>query len=116
MFVGDQIWDRQTLECQQVLKGHTGSVLCLQYDDNYIISASSDSTVRLVLCSFLILNVLLFLSQCFVVVTSTVEQIMFELCQLFMFKNQFKFRHGVVKFRISTNVANVDQLTSSEFW
>jgi len=29
-----------------VLKGHTGSVLCLQYDDNYIISASSDSTVR----------------------------------------------------------------------
>jgi len=41
-----QIWDRQTLECQQVLKGHTGSVLCLQYDDNYIISASSDSTVR----------------------------------------------------------------------
>lgn len=41
-----KIWDRQSLECQQVLKGHTGSVLCLQYDDNYIISASSDSTVR----------------------------------------------------------------------
>jgi len=41
-----KIWDRATLECTQVLKGHTGSVLCLQYDDNYIISASSDSTVR----------------------------------------------------------------------
>ncbi len=41
-----QIWDRQTLECVQVLTGHTGSVLCLQYDENNIISGSSDSTVR----------------------------------------------------------------------
>lgn len=30
----------------QVLTGHTGSVLCLQYDDKAIISGSSDSTVR----------------------------------------------------------------------
>lgn len=30
----------------QVLQGHTGSVLCLQYDDKVIISGSSDSTVR----------------------------------------------------------------------
>lgn len=30
----------------QVLTGHTGSVLCLQYDENVIISGSSDSTVR----------------------------------------------------------------------
>ena len=30
----------------QVLTGHTGSVLCLQYDQNIIISGSSDSTVR----------------------------------------------------------------------
>jgi F-box and WD-40 domain protein 1/11 len=29
-----------------VLTGHTGSVLCLQYDDKVIISGSSDSTVR----------------------------------------------------------------------
>ena len=41
-----QIWDRNTLECVQVLTGHTGSVLCLQYDNNIIISGSSDSTVR----------------------------------------------------------------------
>ena len=41
-----QIWDRNTLECIQVLTGHTGSVLCLQYDNNIIISGSSDSTVR----------------------------------------------------------------------
>lgn len=40
------MWDRNTLECTQVLTGHTGSVLCLQYDDNIIISGSSDSTVR----------------------------------------------------------------------
>ncbi|KAL6958083.1 negative regulation of NIK/NF-kappaB signaling [Sarracenia purpurea var. burkii] len=30
----------------EVLTGHTGSVLCLQYDENVIISGSSDSTVR----------------------------------------------------------------------
>ena len=30
----------------QILTGHTGSVLCLQYDDKVIISGSSDSTVR----------------------------------------------------------------------
>lgn len=30
----------------KVLIGHTGSVLCLQYDDKVIISGSSDSTVR----------------------------------------------------------------------
>lgn len=40
------MWDRNTLECVQVLTGHTGSVLCLQYDENIIISGSSDSTVR----------------------------------------------------------------------
>jgi F-box and WD-40 domain protein 1/11 len=31
---------------KQILTGHTGSVLCLQYDDKVIISGSSDSTVR----------------------------------------------------------------------
>lgn len=41
-----KLWNRDTLECVQVLTGHTGSVLCLQYDDNIIISGSSDSTVR----------------------------------------------------------------------
>lgn len=62
-----KIWDRTTLQCTkvitclflfvvylylilcvivQVLTGHTGSVLCLQYDDKVIISGSSDSTVR----------------------------------------------------------------------
>lgn len=30
----------------KTLTGHTGSVLCLQYDDKVIISGSSDSTVR----------------------------------------------------------------------
>lgn len=42
------MWNRRTLECEHTLTGHTGSVLCLQYDDNIIISGSSDSTVRLV--------------------------------------------------------------------
>ncbi|CAH8627336.1 unnamed protein product [Dicrocoelium dendriticum] len=33
--------------CTQVLEGHTGSVLCLQYIGNLLISGSSDTTVRL---------------------------------------------------------------------
>ena len=45
-----EIWDRGSLECIQVLQGHTGSVLCLQYDENVIISGSSDATVRFDVC------------------------------------------------------------------
>ena len=31
-----QIWNRDNLDCVQILTGHTGSVLCLQYDENII--------------------------------------------------------------------------------
>lgn len=41
-----QIWDKQSLECLKILTGHTGSVLCLQYDERVIVTGSSDSTVR----------------------------------------------------------------------
>ncbi|KAK7815965.1 hypothetical protein U0070_014178 [Myodes glareolus] len=40
------IWDKTSLECLKVLTGHTGSVLCLQYDERVIVTGSSDSTVR----------------------------------------------------------------------
>uniref|UniRef100_A0A7M5XGL3 Uncharacterized protein n=1 Tax=Clytia hemisphaerica TaxID=252671 RepID=A0A7M5XGL3_9CNID len=30
-----------------MIKGHTGSVLCLQYEGNLLITGSSDSTVRI---------------------------------------------------------------------
>ena len=43
-----QVWDRTTHNCMTVLQGHTGSVLCLQYDDRVIITGSSDSTIRFV--------------------------------------------------------------------
>jgi len=42
-----KIWDRKSLDCTQVLHGHTGSVLCLQYDENIIVTGSSDATVRI---------------------------------------------------------------------
>ena len=51
-----QIWDKNTLECVKVLTGHTGSVLCLQYDENVIVTGSSDSTVRYSDLSFLSLS------------------------------------------------------------
>ena len=34
------------MECLKVLTGHTGSVLCLQYDEKVIVTGSSDSTIR----------------------------------------------------------------------
>ncbi|KAJ8342136.1 hypothetical protein SKAU_G00320640 [Synaphobranchus kaupii] len=40
------VWDKQSLECLKILTGHTGSVLCLQYDERVIVTGSSDSTVR----------------------------------------------------------------------
>lgn len=36
------------MECLQTLQGHTGSVLCLQYDETVVVTGSSDSTIRLV--------------------------------------------------------------------
>ncbi|GLD67328.1 F-box/WD repeat-containing protein 11-like protein [Lates japonicus] len=42
----NNIWDKQSLECLKILTGHTGSVLCLQYDERVIVTGSSDSTVR----------------------------------------------------------------------
>ena len=54
-----QIWDKNTLECVKVLTGHTGSVLCLQYDENVTVTGSSDSTVRYVflpLVAYKVLN------------------------------------------------------------
>lgn len=41
-----QILDQTTLQCTQILTGHTGSVLCLQYDERILITGSSDTTVR----------------------------------------------------------------------
>ena len=34
------------MHCINILHGHTGSVLCLQYDERVIITGSSDSTIR----------------------------------------------------------------------
>lgn len=36
------------MQCVQTLTGHTGSVLCLQYDNQIIASGSSDAIVRYV--------------------------------------------------------------------
>ena len=36
------------MECTRILQGHTGSVLCLQYDEKVIVTGSSDSTIRCV--------------------------------------------------------------------
>nr|VZI20056.1 unnamed protein product [Spirometra erinaceieuropaei] len=38
---------KSLLSAELVLEGHTGSVLCLQYEGNLLISGSSDSSVRL---------------------------------------------------------------------
>jgi len=40
-----RVWDGDSGICLHTLKGHEGSVLCLEYDDEYLFSASSDQTV-----------------------------------------------------------------------
>jgi WD40 repeat protein len=41
-----KIFDRETLGLTQTMAGHTGSVLCIQMADDFIISGSSDGTAR----------------------------------------------------------------------
>ena len=45
-----QIWDRSTLSLQllKVLKGHNYAVLCLQYNEEVVISGSYDHKIKLV--------------------------------------------------------------------
>lgn len=40
-----KIWDSLTQECRFTLKGHGASVLCLEYDDEILISGGSDKVV-----------------------------------------------------------------------
>jgi WD40 repeat protein len=40
-----KIWDGDSGICLHTLKGHGGSVLCLEYDDNFLFSGSSDESV-----------------------------------------------------------------------
>ncbi|PWY99589.1 WD40 repeat-like protein, partial [Testicularia cyperi] len=40
-----RIWDAESGECRHILRGHTASVLSLQYDDQILVSGSSDSEV-----------------------------------------------------------------------
>ena len=41
-----QIWDRKSLSCTTVLRGHTKVVMCMQYDDRIIVTGSDDTTIR----------------------------------------------------------------------
>ncbi|SPO23689.1 uncharacterized protein UTRI_03783_B [Ustilago trichophora] len=40
-----RVWDVETGACKHILKGHTASVLSLQYDDQILVSVSSDGQV-----------------------------------------------------------------------
>ncbi|KAF8967066.1 hypothetical protein BDZ97DRAFT_1804996 [Flammula alnicola] len=42
------VWDKKTFQLKSILRGHTGSVLCLEYapKEKWLFSSSGDSTVR----------------------------------------------------------------------
>lgn len=40
-----RVWDVETRVCKHILKGHTASVLSLQYDERILVSVSSDGVV-----------------------------------------------------------------------
>ena len=54
-----QVWDLDSLKNTMTLTGHTGSVLCMQYDENIIITGSSDASIRSVGNSVLLCTVLI---------------------------------------------------------
>lgn len=45
-----RIWNGSTNRCEAILRGHTGSVLCLKYSHGQLISGSSDGTARVWNC------------------------------------------------------------------
>ena len=41
-----KVWDLKTGECQLTLRGHTAAVLCVQFDDQKIVSGSYDKKIK----------------------------------------------------------------------
>lgn len=41
------LWDRDTYLPLHVLRGHTGSIKCMDFDDKFLVSGSSDTTTRI---------------------------------------------------------------------
>ena len=77
-----QVWDRESLECTKVLKGHTGSVLCLQYDEQVIVTGSSDATIRCVVMDshLLCVHILVSTTKCQLIVCTYVRTSLLLLC------------------------------------
>ena len=40
-----KVWDTKSGECRKTLNGHFGSVLCLQFDKDRLLTGSSDSSI-----------------------------------------------------------------------
>ena len=41
-----KVWDLKTGVCQLTLRGHTAAVLCVQFDDQKIVSGSYDKKIK----------------------------------------------------------------------
>ena len=41
-----KVWDLKNGECQLTLRGHTAAVLCVQFDDQKIVSGSYDKKIK----------------------------------------------------------------------
>jgi len=41
-----RVWDTITGQCLMILRGHEGEINCVQHDDNFILSGSEDTTIR----------------------------------------------------------------------
>jgi WD40 repeat protein len=45
-----KVWDLKTGECQLTLRGHAAAVLCVQFDDQKIVSGSYDKKIKVCKC------------------------------------------------------------------
>lgn len=41
-----KVWSLKTGECTQTLRGHVDRVLCLKFDQNFVVSGSADKTIK----------------------------------------------------------------------
>ena len=47
-----KVWDLKNGECQLTLRGHTAAVLCVQFDDQKIVSGSYDKKIKVTALGF----------------------------------------------------------------
>ena len=52
-----KVWDLKTGECRLTMRGHTAAVLCVQFDEQKIVSGSYDKKIKVRITSMKVLKI-----------------------------------------------------------